>query len=353
MKPLSLHPALAAIAAILIAVLGAFSYQIVVEPDGHTHIVIHRIVEPQPVVADQNNQLSKAEVKADEQSAGDKNTPDLHEDARDETPPGVDPADIEHGAVNTEAIAQSEMIPPAEPAGAQNYSCSQHPVVNQSGLTHRIIGVALHFTVSAAGSHEGVWRLFNTPSFGASSTFLWEPLTNLCWQLVPLDRKSWAQLTANSFYWSIEIVTNNLTRAQWLATPMIKQGKLAALVADLLHKAGAPPNLVDPVGCTFLPGVTDHSRLECGNTHWDVGPNFPWDVFMREVREHYYGASYTPACGARCQRANALRTKHVATHKSLKALNCNILHPRSPTCRRLAARNHAVHAAARREHIKL
>lgn len=356
MKPLRIHPVVAAIATILIAVAGAFTYDVAIDDNG-VHVVVHRVAVPTPtpvpVPVDANNQLSKTEQQADAQTEGASNLPDLHEDSRDETPPGVSPEQIQEGEIKTQELAEKTMVPPEEPAGAQNYRCSSHQVVNFSNLTHRVVGVALHFTVSPPGSHLAVWRLFNTRSFGASSTFLWEPLTNLCWQMVPLDKKAWAQLTANSYYWSIEIVTNNLTRAQWLSTPMIRQGKLAALVADLLHKAGAKPNLVDPVGCIFPSGVTDHSRLECGNTHWDVGPNFPWDVFMRQVRQHYYGADYNPACGPKCRRANTLRARHVATHKSQKALHCSVLRPRSQTCRRLGGRNHAIHAAARREKIAL
>jgi hypothetical protein len=300
-----------------LAALTAAGFTIVVTDDGNHHhtVTVHvgakapptaqvvPIVVPKPgepnkpvvVLADKDQQLSASQASADANQhpstlpvAG---ALDVHEDMRDETPPGVAPATIKQGVARTVRAEKHILVAPAQPGGAQIYDCRKHYVVNQSALTHRIIGVAMHFTVSDPGSLDAIHTLFNTPSFGASSTFGFELYNHRCEQWVPLDRKSWAQLTANSFYWSIEIISRDRTRAQWLETPAFKDGSLAALVADLLIRAGAPPRLVDPVGCTFLAGVTDHSRLECGNTHWDVGKNFPWDVFMHQVRMHYYGAS--------------------------------------------------------------
>lgn len=251
--------------------------------------------KPVVVLADKDQQLSLAQQHEDSTTAPSQLPApaalDVHEDMRDETPPGVSPATIRSGVEKTISAEKHVLVAPQQPAGAQSYDCRKHFVVNQSALTHRIIGVAMHFTVSAPGSLDAIRALFDRPAFGASSTFGFELFNHRCEQWVPLDRKAWAQLTANSFYWSIEIITNDRSRAAWLDTPAFKDGSLAALVADLLKRAGAPPRLVDPVGCTFLAGVTDHSRLECGNTHWDTGPGFPWDVFMHQVRMHFYGAT--------------------------------------------------------------
>ncbi len=209
--------------------------------------------------------------------------PGLHEDMRDETPPGVPPAVIEQGEEETEELAEEQLVEPQQPGGAQAYSCPSAYVANQSSLSGPRVGVALHFTVSSPGSLDAIRNLFNTPSFGASSNYGIE-LNGRCQTWVPESRKAWTQGAANSAYVSIEIVTYDLTRAQWLAAPIIKRGILAALVRDSLKRTGAPAKLVNPVGCTWLPGVTDHNRLECGNDHWDVGDNFPWSVFMRQVR---------------------------------------------------------------------
>jgi N-acetyl-anhydromuramyl-L-alanine amidase AmpD len=248
-----------------------------------------------PVVADTDNQLEPDEVKEAANAVPDPSpvgpaatpladNPDIHEDARDETPPGVSTAELKEGREESKELADEGLVAPIKPAGAQSYSCPSRPVVNQSALSAKRVGVALHFTVSDPGSGPVIRRLFNTPSFGASSNALFEPLSLKCWELVPFGRKAWAQGAANSAYYSIEIVSNDRSRASWLATPMIQRGTLAAFVRDLLKRIGAPMQLVDPVGCVFKPGLTDHDRLECGNVHWDVGRNFPWDVFMRQVR---------------------------------------------------------------------
>jgi N-acetyl-anhydromuramyl-L-alanine amidase AmpD len=209
---------------------------------------------------------------------------DLHEDAVDETPPGITAEEVSRGYERTEDLAERTLLEPQEPAGAQAYSCRSRPVVNQSALSSRRVGVALHFTVSSPGSINAIHDIFNRPSFGASSNYGIE-LDGECQQWVPEGRKAWAQGAANSAYVSIEIVTNDLSRSQWLATPILRKGILAALVRDIARRHGAPLRRVDPVGCVWSAGIVDHDSLECGNSHWDVGPGFPWDVFIKQVRQ--------------------------------------------------------------------
>lgn len=234
----------------------------------------------QTIVADTDQQVSRAEQKAAASDA----TPGLHEDAKDEMPPGVSKERLEAGREKTEELADEQLNAPQEVGGAQAYSCPPRYVVNQSALGRRRVGVALHLTVSNPGSLDAIRRLFNTPSFGASSNYGFELFNLRCQQWVPESRKAWTQGAFNSDYVSIEIITNLRTRSAWLNTPAFRRGVLAALVRDIALRHGAPLKLVDPVGCTARPGITDHDRLECGNTHVDVGTGFPWDVFMRQVR---------------------------------------------------------------------
>jgi N-acetyl-anhydromuramyl-L-alanine amidase AmpD len=223
----------------------------------------------------------------------------LHQDTRDETPPGVSREALEAGEQRTADLAEKELLKPEHAAGAQNYSCKRRPVVNQSALTSKRVGVALHFTVSDPGSLNAIFGLFNRRSFGASSNYGFELVNLKCEQWVSEGRKAWAQGTANSAYVSIEIVSKDRSRSSWLATPALRRGVLASLVRDIAKRVGAPLRLVDPRGCVFLPGITDHDRLECGNSHWDVGRSFPWNEFMRQVKQ---GSSPNPLT-ARQQRA--------------------------------------------------
>jgi hypothetical protein len=77
-------------------------------------------------------------------------------------------------------------------------------------------------------------------------------------------------------------------RLQRLARPVARDADLPrGVLADLMRDAmrhGIPLRRVDPVGCNFIPGWTDHNALECGNNHTDVLPNFPWDVLAAASR---------------------------------------------------------------------
>lgn len=247
------------------------------------------------IQADKDNQLEPGEQK----EAADAGI-DLHEDTRDETPPGVSPAQLEAGKKATAEQAKKELVTPEKPGGAQNYSCRKHPVVNQSALTQRRVGVALHFTVSDPGSLTAIHDLFNRPSFGASSNYGFELYNLKCEQWVPESRKAWAQMAANSAYVSIEIISKDRSRSSWLASPAFKNGTLAALVRDIMRRQGSPLRHVNPSGCVWTPGIVDHDALECGNNHWDVGKAFPWDVFMRQVKAGVSPAPLTKAQSRAC-----------------------------------------------------
>lgn len=215
---------------------------------------------------------------------------DAHEDSKDETPPGVTPEDVER----IEQSRPKGIGPPGNLGGAENLSCPVRLVRNHSARASgsRVSMFALHYTVSDPGSFNAIWGLFNTASFAASSTYLLEPLTGRCEQLVPFDRKPWTQGAFNSVSESVEIVCcrTDPSRAWWLSTKIIREGLLAQMIANRLKARGLPNRLVDPVGCTPLAGWTDHNRLECGNTHVDVGKNFPFDVLKRQIAAHFQPA---------------------------------------------------------------
>lgn len=210
----------------------------------------------------------------------------VHEDLRDETPPGVDQADVE----KIEESDPANLTEPLPVGGAQNYSCPNHFVRNFSDRapgTHVSIFV-LHYTVSRPGSLNAIRALFDRPSFGASSSLGLEP-SGRCETWVPFNKKAWTQGAFNSVAESVEIMAMGTEpRSWWLAQPIIKNEILASIVVDRLRARGIPPRRVDPVGCNVQnAGWTDHNALECGNTHHDVAPNFPYDVFQRQVVKRY------------------------------------------------------------------
>lgn len=216
--------------------------------------------------------------------------PDGHEDLRDETPlaPG-----LENGPAQAKPNVRPPGLPkPQPPAGAQSYSCKRDPVRNHSARNGPVLMFVLHIAVANPGALDAIQRLFDTPSFGASSTLGLE-LNGRCEQWLAFDRKPWTQGAFNSASESVEIITRLIPRQAWLSSAIFRRGILAAIVRDRLRARGLPIRLVDPVGCTPVAGYTDHDRLECGNSHVDVGDGFPWDVFAVQVKRGT-AAAYRP-----------------------------------------------------------
>lgn len=273
-----------------------------------------RVIDPPgpaaPVVIDTNTTKQPDEAQVTDAPAAE--GLGIHEDSRDETPPGVTPA--EDDRVDRLADEIADDLDPKPVGGAQNYSCARQPVVNQSALSAARVGVALHITVSDPGSLDAIQSLFNRPSFGASSNYGFELYNGRCEQWVPENRKAWTQGAFNSSYVSIEIISKLRTTQSWLDTPALKNGTLAALVRDIANRHGAPLKLVDPSGCTPIAGITDHDRLDCGNDHVDVGnvaPNaFPWVFFIRQVQ---LGArpTITDRDRSSCRKIHAYRERPV------------------------------------------
>jgi hypothetical protein len=106
----------AIVVAVILALIGAgVVVDVTTDDNGGKHIRIHRefkvIATPgpdfkQPVVADTNNQEQPDEQAEAKKSRADlTGNPDIHEDARDETPPGVSLKQIDAGAKKTEEAA--------------------------------------------------------------------------------------------------------------------------------------------------------------------------------------------------------------------------------------------------------
>jgi N-acetyl-anhydromuramyl-L-alanine amidase AmpD len=179
---------------------------------------------------------------------------------------------------------EGRLAEPHAVGGAQTYSCKQvyggHLWSSRNGI--RPTEFVVHYT-AGNGTAENIDAYFRRTR-AASATYLLEP-SGHCIQEVPESEKPWTQLTANPYSISVEIVTTgwNVSRSQWLAMPIFRRGVLADLMRAAMTRHGIPVRRVDPVGCNFIPGYTDHNALECGNDHTDVLPNFPWDVLASQL----------------------------------------------------------------------
>lgn len=241
-----------------------------------------------------------------------------HEDARDEKPPGVTEEEIEQGEEQSDRAERYSLERPSN-GGAQSISCATRYVRNRSSRGGvRPTMFVLHYTVSSnrpgIGDLNAIRGLFNSPSFGASSTYGIDFAGN-CQQWVPESQKPWTNGTQNPRSITVEIIaTGRESRAQWLASPLIRNGRLAALARDSMRRNGIPLRRVDPVGCGAPAGWTDHDSLECGNSHTDVRPTFPYDVFARQLRAGEVDAP--PKVVVWSRRVEWLRSEVRKNHKT-------------------------------------
>jgi N-acetyl-anhydromuramyl-L-alanine amidase AmpD len=221
---------------------------------------------------------------------------------------------------------QQPLVKPRPAAGAQIYSCHQafggHLWSSRNGV--RPTEFVVHYT-AGNGTPESIDSFFRRERGSASSTYLLA-LNGHCLQEVPESEKPWTQLAANPTSISVEIVTTgyNVSRAQWLAAPIFSKGILAALMRDSMRRHGIPLRHVDPAGCNFVPGWTDHNGLECGNNHTDVRPNFPYDVLQRQLVDsgavpHPPSKHAVKLCGELNHYRREIKAKHISGENRRRA----------------------------------
>lgn len=110
--------------------------------------------------------------------------------------------------------------------------------------------------------------------------------------VVDTDYYSWSVLNANVFSINLCFAGSyaSWTREQWLKRE--RDIEIAAYVAVLdcrKYPTMSTEVIPPPYNGPARPGISDHNyvtkKLGIG-THWDVGPGFPWDVFLRYVQKY-------------------------------------------------------------------
>jgi N-acetyl-anhydromuramyl-L-alanine amidase AmpD len=182
------------------------------------------------------------------------------------------------------SVNEAKLKEPHAVGGAQTVSCTQR--FNSSIYSSRGGVKPTEFVIHYTAGNGTVWSIHSyfLSNRAASATYLLEP-SGTCLQEVPESMKPWTQLAANPYAISVEIVTTgwNVSRQGWLNMDIFRKAYLAELMKASMVRNGIPIKRVDPVGCNFVPGYTDHNALECGNDHTDVLPNFPWDVLAQQL----------------------------------------------------------------------
>ncbi len=216
-------------------------------------------------------------------------TPKEIKQLQDPVPDDIPKPVIERANQRADRLADQADLPAKPqpiPGGAQGYSCRTR--INSRGygaFRTQVHEFVEHYTVShnipGWGDVYAIANYLNGVGLGATYVIDFE---GHCLQINPVNRNPYTQGWFNQYAESVEIIAyGNETTAQWMASPLIKNGILASLTRDRLKARKLPLRFVDPVGCNAPLGWTDHLHLECGNDHHDVGPNFPYAFFARQV----------------------------------------------------------------------
>lgn len=140
-----------------------------------------------------------------------------------------------------------------------------------------------HYTVSRNSSGWGdvnaIRGWFSQARAQASSNYIIDFEGN-CKLIVPETAKAWTQGAFNPRSISIEFIA--MGDEGQMSVAALRKG--ARVFADAAKRWGIPIRLVNPVGCGGPTGVTDHLRLECGNTHTDIAP-FSMTRFVNFIKD--------------------------------------------------------------------
>jgi hypothetical protein len=240
---------------------------------------------------------------------------------------------------------------PVAGATAGFAGCRTSFVNNQSSRNGvRPIWQVDHYTVShnvpGWADINAVVALFNRSSSQASSHFVIDAEGH-CAYIVPIERKSWTEAGGNSLSVGYEIIAYG-NEKQYL--PPAGARKLAAVQREVSRRTGIPMRRGQSAGCRpGRSGIVQHKDFGiCGGGHVDITP-FSVDAVVRQTL-----ALAGSSCSAKCDRAKSLKARNAATHAELKRRACAPADKtRSATCTTLHRRHRALHAAAKRERVKL
>lgn len=114
---------------------------------------------------------------------------------------------------------------------------------------------------------------------------------------VDTDQASWS--VANSNNRSINAcfagMDASMSRDEWLTQSKAIDVAAYLAVADCIKYGIDPKVIAGPAYPSDPPGISDHryctDHLKDGNTHVDVGDNFPWDLFAHSVATYWAAAN--------------------------------------------------------------
>lgn len=171
-----------------------------------------------------------------------------------------------------------------------------------TGRPRPIQFVVLHYTAGAEGAAaaENGAAYDKRRTDGTSTHYFTDSAGAALQEVRDGDQAHAALYHGNAIGVQIEICGTAQTRAQWLdATSRATLETTAELVAHLCKAHGLPAVRLTVAECRAAwyagggarpRGIVDHGTVtrafpEDGGTHTDLGPGFPWDIFMTMVEE--------------------------------------------------------------------
>lgn len=164
-------------------------------------------------------------------------------------------------------------------------------------------------TQEGNGTAQSLAGYLQNPNSGVSYHYSGDD--NTCVDVVDTDRASWSVLDANSYTINYCFAGSraSMSRGEWL--DRFSSGiDFAAqkFVQDAKKYNPLEPRVIDYRDVSRgLAGGTDHRGITVGlgiGDHTDVGPNFPWDVFMDRVAVHAKGNVVPPMVNMIDQQAS-------------------------------------------------
>ncbi len=267
-----------------------------------------------------------------------------HTDQRDETPAGVPAPLLDDNADELQRNRRETTALPTAGASGGVPGCRTQFVRNQSSRRGvRPTVQVWHYTVSANrpgwSDVDAITAFFDRSSSQASSNFVIDAEGN-CAYIVPIEAKAWTQGGGNPWAVSYEIIATGQERAYLGAAGYTK---LRSVMRWVSARTGIPMRRGTINGCSpSRSGIVQHADGgTCWGGHHDIGP-FDFAAVIANVT------------AGSCSRACDLRKRNTATHAELRRRSCAPAdRTRSERCTLLHRRHRAIHAAAKRERVKL